>query len=98
MLVENPVAANHAGGVPCAREVEYLCRRAFRITWDTSRACLKHAEITHAPLGCIAADQHDAVAVLDALASEKSGHACRKFAQVRIHVLFFAPVALDAHC
>src|SRR6185369_14591344 len=97
MLVENRFAADHARCIPCAREVEDLSRRTFRITRDACRAGFEHTEITHAPLRRVAAYQHDAVAVLDSLAREKSRHARRQLAQIRIRVLFLTPIALDAH-
>src|ERR1044071_2139638 len=97
MLVENRFAADHARRISGAREVQDLSRRTFRIAGNARCARFEHTEITHAPLRRVAADQHDTVAMLDALGCEKSGNTRRKLAQVRIRVLFLAPIALDAH-
>src|SRR5215204_6475959 len=97
MVSKNCFAADNAGSISRAREVENLVSRAFRITRDAGGARFEHAEIAHAPFGCIAADQHDAIALLDALACEKSGDPRGELAQVSIRVLFLAPVTFDAH-
>src|SRR4029078_12454031 len=98
MFAENGFAADHARRISCAREVENLSGRTFRIARNARRARFEDAEIAHATLGRVAADQHDAGAALDALAREKSGDARRKLAQIGVRVLLLSPVALDAHC
>src|SRR5687767_5006202 len=97
MIVENSFATDDSGCVSGPREVENLHGRAFRIAWDTRGACLQHAEVSHAPFGRVAADEHHAVAMLNAFARKKSSDARREFAQVGIGVLLLAPISLDTH-
>ncbi len=82
---------------PARAKLRISVCRTFRIARDAGRAGLQHAEIGHAPLGRVVADQHDAIAVLDALAREEAGNARGEFTQIGIGVLFLAPIALDAH-
>src|SRR6185369_13648034 len=97
MLFEHSFTTDHSRCISGACKVENFVSRALWIARDTSRAGLQHAEITHAPLGCVAADEHHAIARLDALAGEKSSRARCQFTQVGIRVLLVATIAFDAH-
>ena len=91
MIVDDRLACDDSGGIAGAREVENLGSGTFGIARDARRAGLQHAEIRHAPLGRVAADQHHAIALLDALAGEESGDARGQLAQIGVGVLFLAP-------
>src|ERR1051325_3878118 len=97
MLVEDGFATNHSRGVAGASEIENLVRGTFGIAGNTGGAGLQHAEITHAPLRRVTTDQHDAIALLDAFAGEKSRSARRELTQISVGVLLLAAIALDAH-
>ncbi len=97
MLFENSLAANHPRCISGACKVKNLVTRTLRIARNTSRTGLQHAEITHAPLGRITADEHHAITRLDAFAGKKSSRARRQFTQVSIRVLLLTPVAFDPH-
>src|SRR5689334_17265477 len=73
LVFENFLAGDDAGGVSGAREVENLARRTFGIAGNAGRAGFQDAEVRHAPLGRVRADEHHAIALFDSLACEKSG-------------------------
>src|SRR6185503_5409130 len=98
MIVDDGFATDDSRGVSCSREIEDLSRRALGVARNAGGAGFQHAEVSHAPLGRVAAYQHDAIAGFDAFAREKSRDACREFTQISVGVLFLVPVTLDAHC
>src|SRR5687767_12905026 len=97
MIVHDGLAGDDARGVAGARESENFGGRTFRIARDASRACFQHAEIRHAPFGCVAADEHDTIALLDSLAGEKTGDPGSELAEIRVGILLLPAVAFDAH-
>ena len=91
------VADHNARCFTGARKVHQLFGGTFRIDRDARRACLEYAEISHAPLGRVVAEEHHAIAVLDCMAGKESRGPGRQLAQIRIGVLFFMAVAFDPH-
>ena len=70
--------AQHQGrSISGAREVDKFVNCTIGIDRDTGRAGLKQAKVSHAPLGRILTDQHNALAGFDALTGEEAGSAER---------------------